>query len=88
MDLDDYQDPLDTYLAYQDGIDMKFLVERLGGSITSDRTANGEDVHQGILLGSGVFSDSDEEEVERYSLSEKKPKNSTLRLLLMSSTDS
>ena len=88
MDLDDYQDPLDTYLAYQDGIDMKFLVERLGGSITSDRTGNGEDVDQGILLGSGFFSDSDEEEVERYSLSEKKPKNSTLRLLLMSSTDS
>ena len=87
MDLDDYQDPLDTYLAYQDGIDMKFLVERLGGSMTSDRPETDEDDHQGILFDSGVFSDSDEDEEDRFNINKQQVKKSSLmkvRVLMVS----
>ena len=89
MDLDDYQDPLDTYLAYQDGIDMKFLVERLGGSITSERPENEEDHHQGMLFDTGVFSDSDEDEEDRFEINKQIVKKSTLvKFRILVSTDS
>jgi hypothetical protein len=59
---------LQTYLAYKDGIDMKFLVERIGGSMTSDRPETEQEDHQAILFSTGIFSDSDEEEENQFGL--------------------
>ena len=68
---------METYLAYQDGIDMKFLVERLGGSITSDRSETEEDDQQGILFDTGVFSDSDDDEGDQFNINKQQMKKST-----------
>ncbi len=47
---------------------MKFLVERIGGSMTSDRPETEQEDHQAILFSTGIFSDSDEEEENQFGL--------------------
>ena len=56
---------------------MKFLVERLGGSLTSDRPETEEDDQQGILFDTGVFSDSDDDEGDQYNINKQQMKKST-----------
>lgn len=36
LDLDDYQEPEEALAAYADGIDMRYLVNKIGGSLHTE----------------------------------------------------